>query len=365
MNLTASQVAPQMREDLRAALPLPFEAPSAAERWAALISTEADREAFSTMCRALQKTYFGSLPARVATWLFYRLVYSHAGHYVEDSDYLADATGIMSRAQMALMQRQYTWAHVAYNFVPGCTTTCIRTQAGWRMMRSLDWGNLPVMAPAVRAYDYIDSQQQITHTAAVQGMAGVLTFSRPGLCGAINFAPKQRCLTPARFRSDPLFVLRNLIEHTHINTLEAALEFIGKQRFSSPVFISLCSSNSDCAAVVEVAHDKRQNVRYAKDGLLVQTNHFHQASPFAHENYPQLATEPTAGWEHSDLLRNSQKRFDDLMAALSPLVDAPATQVESACLERYSIAPVWNHETTYWTLANPATGSLRLWQRQV
>lgn len=365
MNQMPFTITPQMCEDQRAALRLPFTAASAAERWGALLASDADREAFGTMCRALQKAYFGTLPARLATWLFYRLVYSHSGRYVEDSDYLADATGILSRAQMALMQRQYTWAHVAYNFVPGCTTTCIRTQDGWRMMRSLDWGNLPVMAPAVRAYDYLDAQGLTTHTAAVQGMAGVLTFSRPGLCGAINFAPKQRSLSPARFRSDPLFVLRDLIEHSHINTLEAALEFIAAQRFSSPVFISLCSSNSDSAAVIEIAHDKRQNVRYARDGILVQTNHFHQDSPFSHENYPQLATEPAEGWEHSDLLRNSQKRFDDLMEALTPLVGMPATEVEMACLGRYSIAPVWNHETTYWTLANPAAGSLRLWQRQV
>lgn len=365
MNQTLAPFTPHMREDLRTALRLPFTATSATDRWAALIGSDADREAFRTMCRALQKTYFGTLPARLATRLFYRLVYSHSGRYVEDSDYLADATGILSRAQMALMQRQYTWAHVAYNFIPGCTTTCIRTQDGWRMMRSLDWGNLPVMAPAVRAYDYVDAGGLTTHTAAVQGMAGVLTFSRPGLCGAINFAPKQRSFAPARFRSDPLFVLRDLIEHSSINTLEAALEFIAAQRFSSPVFISLCSNNSDCAAVVEIAHDKRQNVRYARDGLLVQTNHFHQDSPFAAENYPQLATEPAEGWEDSDLLRNSQKRFDDLMAALTPLVGQSAEEVEAACLQRYSVAPVWNHETTYWTLANPAAGSLRLWQRQV
>jgi len=358
-----SELTVPMQEDVRTALVLPYQARQSAVRWQALAESPADMEHLQTLCQALRKTYFGTMTARLATRLMYRLVYGHSGRYIEDSDHLADLSGILSRAQMALMQRQYTWAHVAYNFIPGCTTTCIRTQSGWRMMRSLDWGNVPVMSPAVRACDYVSENGPPTHTAGIQGMAGVLTFSRPGLCGAINFAPKQRSLVPARFRSDPLFVLRELVERSSINTLEAALEFIAGQRFSSPVFISLCSQNSDCAAVVEVAHDKRQNVRYAQNGLLVQTNHFAPSGPFSKENYPQQETTPEEGWEHSNLLRNSQRRFDDLMNALAPLVDRPVEEVETACLQSYSSAPVWNHETIYWTLADPATGTLRLWRR--
>ena len=354
-----------MLEDLRPALRIPHAEPDPATRWAALLASPADRAAFATMCTALREAYFGTLTARAAAWLFYRLVYGHAGRYIADSDHLADATGLISRAQMAVMQRQYTWAHVAYNFLLGCTTTSLRTADGWRMMRSLDWGNVPVMAPAVRAYDYIDAEGRVTHTAGVQGMVGVLTFARPGLCGAINFAPKQRSFAPARFQSDPLFVLRELVENHAINTLEGAIGFIARQRVSAPVFISLASDASDMAAVVEIAHHGRQHVRYARDGLLVQTNHFDANGPFAGENGPQHTTEPPEGWEHSNLLRNSQRRQDELHSTLRPLVGQPAAAAEAACLAAYQIAPVWNHETTYWTLADPAAGSLRLWQRQV
>lgn len=356
---------PMMREDQRPPLPFYFEEPDPARRWAALLASPADLAAFRTMCRALRQTYFDKPAARILGRLFYQLVYGRAGRYIDDSDYLADATGVLSRAQMAVMQRQYTWAHVTYNFQPGCTVSCVRSADGWRMMRSLDWGNLPVMAPAIRACDYVSHQNSITHCAGVQGMVGALTFSRFGLCGAINFAPKRRSLAPARFRSDPLFVLRTMIEKSTINTVESALDFLMEQRFSSPVFISLCSNHSDCAAVLEVAHDKRKNVRYSRDGLLVQTNHFDPASPFTRDNYPQFASEPPTGWEHSDLLRNSQRRHDDLIAALTPLVGASGAEVEAACLHAYTVAPVWNMETTYWTLANPETGSLRLWQRQI
>lgn len=360
-----SKLTVPMQEDIRTPLVLPFQAGKPEIRWRALTESHDDMECLQNLCRALRANYFGTRTAQLATWLMYRLVYGHSGRYIEDSDYLADISGILSRAQMALMQRQYTWAHVAYNFIPGCTTTCIRTQTGWRMMRSLDWGNVPVMAPAVRACDYLPESSPPTHTVGIQGMAGVLTFSRPGLCGAINFAPKQRSLVPARFRSDPLFVLRELVERTSINTLEAALEFIDGQRFSSPVFISLCSQNSDCAAVVEVAHDKRQNVRYAQNGLLVQTNHFTPNGPFAAENYPQLDSEPEEGWEHSNLLRNSLRRFTDLTDTLTPLVGGSAEDVETACMQAYSRAPVWNHETIYWTMADPAAGTMRLWKRTV
>ncbi|GAB2880416.1 hypothetical protein GCM10027046_05620 [Uliginosibacterium flavum] len=354
-----------MLEDQRPALRIDYLQKEPAVRWAALVNSPPDMDAFKAMCLALKKAYFSTFIARALCWLVYKLVYDHSGRYIACSDYLADATGLISRAQMAIMQRQYTWAHVAYNFIPGCTTSCVRSSEGWRMMRSLDWGNVPVMAPAVRAADYIDAQGVITHTAGVQGMVGVLTFSRPGLCGAINFAPKRHSLAPARFRSDPLFVLRDLIEDSRINTLETALDFIATQRFSSPVFISLCSDTSDNAAVVEIAHDGRQNVRYAQDGLLVQTNHFAQSSPFVRDNSKPYEFEPQEGWEHSNLLRNSFRRWDDLMATLRPLVGASASEVEAGCLQAYTVAPVWNHETIYWTLTNPAVGSLRLWGRQL
>ncbi|MDP5239761.1 hypothetical protein Q9Q94_09475 [Uliginosibacterium sp. 31-16] len=354
-----------MLEDHRSPLRIPCQHADAASRWVALVNSPDDWAAFKTMCLALRKAYFGTFTARLLCWLVYRLVYGHSGRYISCSDYLADTTGVISRAQMAIMQRQYTWAHVAYNFIPGCTTSCVRSSEGWRMMRSLDWGNVPVMAPAVRAYDLVDAQGKVTHTAGVQGMVGVLTFARPGLCGAINFAPKQRSFAPARFQSDPLFVLRDLVEDTRIDTLEAAIAFISRQRVSSPVFISLASDTSDNAAVVEIAHDGRQNVRYAQDGLLVQTNHFDPAGPFASENSPPYETEPPEGWEHSNLLRNSRRRRDDLMTALQPLVGASAAAVEAGCLEAYTVAPVWNHETIYWTFADPAAGSLRLWGRQV
>lgn len=354
-----------MLEDTRPALCIAHDAATPAERWGALRASEADWQAFRAMCEALRGTYFGFPVQRWLAWGLYHTVYRKVGSFLADSDFLADEVGVMSRAEMAIMQRQYTFAHLASNFVkPGCSSTCVRTAEGWRLMRSLDWGNLNVMAPAVRAYEYVNTAGRVTHTAGVQGMVGVLTFCRKGLAGSINFAPNPKSLKPIGRGIDPLFLLRLLVEDPSIDTLEAAVELITRTKLSAPVFITLCSDKSDAAAVIEIARDGRYNVRLAKDGLLVQTNHFDPNGPFGEQN-PTRVMQDGSPWEwyYSDLLENSQRRSADLEQRLRHMVGAPATDVEIACREAYSVPPTWNHESIYWTFAAPGEGSMKLWVR--
>lgn len=354
-----------MLEDPRPTLRILHEAATPAERWRALRASEADWQSFRNMCAALRDTYFGFPLQRWLARGLYHTVYRKVGSFLADSDFLADEAGVMSRAEMAIMQRQYTFAHLASNFVkPGCSSTCIRTAEGWRLMRSLDWGNLNVMAPAVRAYDFVNAAGRVTHTAGIQGMVGVLTFCREGLAGSINFAPNPKSLKPIGRGIDPLFLLRRLVEDPAVDTLEAAITLIVGTKLSAPVFITLCSDQSDTAAVVEIARDGRHNVRLAKDGLLVQTNHFDPGGPFAAQNTARVMRDGTPWeWYYSELLENSQRRARDLEQRLRRVVGASALEVEHACREAYSLPPTWNHESIYWTFAAPRAGSMRLWVR--
>lgn len=331
--------------DLRKAAP--------AERWAGF--REAAGPQFDALCAELRRLFFrrdtlAGRAASLAAAAMYAAVYRRHGRFVGESDYLAtlQSPRLLAASEIAMMQRQYSWA-VAFHSVIGCTTTCIETADGWRMMRSLDWGNRDVMAPAVIRIVYQGAGADV-QTAAIAGMVGVLTFSRPGLCGAINFAPVQR-FRGARAYRDPLFCMRDLVEDANAVSLDYAIEKVMQWRTSAPVFITLCAP--DGAATVEIAA-RTARVREASGGLLVQGNHY-QLAELAYLNRPQVA-----GSE--ELLETSHARVDRCRASLASAVGRDAKHVRGEALAAYVDDPVFNHETMYWTWNDPAAGSMEIWR---
>ena len=369
-----------MKLDDRPPLQFRYRAGKVIERWRGVRASVGDWLAFESLCQGLRDEYFSGTGGKPSydglARAMYAIAYQRRGSFIEDSDYLADEVRVLSRAQMAFLQRQYTWAHVARYFgldadeavlgSIGCSTACIRTSDGWRMMRSLDWGNAALVAPAVRAIDYVDAGPEgrdVLHTAGVLGMAGVLTFAGRGVCGAINFAP-SRSVIPADFDPDPLFLLRALIEDHSWNRLTDCVQRVWGWNVSAPVFVTLCDSASERAIVVEITRSDRKAIRESRNGLLVQTNHFDSEGPFPiHNPLDMLESGPEGGWANVDLLRSSAFRRAVLEHAPTGAVGLPSDKVLAICLKAYSIPPVMNKETIHWCWCDPGAGSMKLWVR--
>ena len=277
-----------------------------------------------------------------------RRSYRRHGRFIQESDYLTSLQSprVLTESEMAMMQRQYTWG-IVYHSMLGCTTTCVETADGWRMMRSLDWANRDIMAPAVIRIVYKGSGPDV-QTAAIAGMIGVLTFARPGLCGAINFAPARR-FAGARWQSDPLFCMRDLVEDPKAASLVYAVEAVRQWRTSAPVFVTLCAPEG--AAVVEIVDAGEVRVREAKDGILVQGNHF-QSADFERFNRPQVANS-------QELLETSGARVSDCVSTFAGSIGKDASRVRQDALDAYARDPVFNHETTYWTWSDPVRARWR------
>lgn len=324
-----------------------------AERWANFRTAAGPQ--FDVLCRELRDLFFrrDTLAGRAASAFaraMYAAVYRRHGRFIDESDHLTtlQSSRVLSEPEMALMQRQYSWAIVYYATL-GCTTTCIETADGWRMMRSLDWANRDIMAPAVIRIVYRGAGADV-QTAAIAGMIGVLTFSRPGLCGAINFAPTRR-FADARAQSDPLFCMRDLVEDPQAVELGYAVDKVLHWRTSAPVFVTLCSPTG--AAAVEIAGGGGR-VREAAGGLLVQGNHY-QCAEFARFNRPQAR-------DSEELLETSDARVRDCRSAFAGAVGDSAESVRNRALDAYDRDPVFNHETMYWTWSDPAAGSMEIWR---
>jgi len=323
------------------------------ERWAGFRAAAGPQ--FDVLCGELRNLFFrrDTLAGRAASTFaraMYAAVYRRYGRFVDESDYLAtqQSTRVLSESEVALMQRQYSWAIVYYSTL-GCTTTCVQTAGGWRMMRSLDWANRDIMAPAVIRIVYEGAGADV-QTAAIAGMIGVLTFSRPGLCGAINFAPTRR-FADARVQSDPLFCMRDLVEDSKAVTLRYAVDKVLQWRTSAPVFVTLCSP--DGAATIEIAGGGAR-VREASGGLLVQGNHY-QCAEFSRYNRPQVK-------DSQELLETSDARVRDCRAAFATAIGQDPELVRRSALDAYDRDPVFNHETMYWTWSDPAAGSMEIWR---
>lgn len=345
-------------KDSRAPLSVPFNAGNVADRWRALLASPEDWSAFRTLCGKLTGDYLRKPLGALASALYYCGYKPFHASYLADSDYLAgQASDIISAPKLAAIQRSYTLGHLAkFEVSVGCSVCCIRAKEGWRMMRCLDWNGASYMGPAARCFSHADGGTT-TLTAGFVGMVGVLTFSRPGLCGALNYAPIKPTEQnrPLQFvHTDPLFVMRELVEHTDIDSTPKAVQFLQGKKVGSPAFIILC--DRDDAVVVEYSQNGEVNVSHASNGLLVQTNHYREGSPFTGQNGPR----EDGSWA---LQKNSWHRQEQLESALRPMVGQGADAVMAACSQAFATYPVQNRETAYLTWSVPADGSLELWRR--
>ncbi|MBF0368654.1 MAG: hypothetical protein HQL52_04275 [Magnetococcales bacterium] len=368
------------------------------EIWEDVFLGEEDREAFTDICKAFRKMAFegkyGWYARRLAK-LMYGIVYRGFGHYLDESDWLSKKSGkILSRSQMAFVQRAYTWSHFA------CSTTCVwDADLGETIcMRSLDWQGARPLGQATRIFDVQDLDGNTLYTGVgVVGMLGALTGVKPGFSIAINYAPWFEGSTDEDM--DPTFKLRRLLENPAIDTYDKALIALQSWEVSSPVFLTLCGTQKDEACVVEIGRFDNKSIRKSKDGLLIQTNRFDPNGDFGHQelaggetregrfgdvekNMPDRKKQkdfpvngkgesiakdsrnPTSEeWYCGKLIPHSKKREEQIEEALSGF-EGTSRELEDKLIETYKTAPVWNWETAYWSLMRPKTGTMRVFARR-
>jgi len=332
--------------------------------------TSDDLADFKTLCRSMKNLVF-KWPMGIVTnplaWYMYHFHYRRDGHFISESDWFAkNSNGIISRQQTAMIQRMYTWAHIVG---AGCSTSCIWDEETEAMvcMRSLDWAGALELGNATRIYDFKDNNTNHSFTAAgVIGMVGLLTGVKTGYSVAINYLPWGK--PSARYKTDPLFMLRMLLEDESIKTYEEAFDHITNCKVGAPACITLCGIEKDQACAIEIGKGSRKHVRKAKNGLLVQTNHYDRTSPFSEQNatmysYPVRGRKPVLDWHDGGLLQGSGKRRTDLAKAFGALIRS-GNDVRESALKAYTQSPTWNYETAQWALMHPKSGEMEVWARR-
>ena len=319
---------------------------------------EKDAESMKDLCNAMsQLVYEVGVPkflVHLGAKVLYNLVYRWWGHYVRESDYLASQCSLMSNSLMAFLQRQYTLAHM------GCSVVMTWDEKKEEMLcfRSLDWKGADDIALSTRRFSFVNSEdKEIAQIAGITGMVGVLTGAKKGFSVAINYAP---CKRSAQLKSDPTFLIRQLLEDESIQTYEKAMQSVKAWQVGSPCFISICGVNKGDACVIELG-SKNIHVRImGEKNFLIQTNHYDlQSSPFVEHNekpYTQEMTE--VQWYASELLSNSQKREKILKERLSKLEER---EMEDALVSVYKEVPVLNYETAQWVLMKPKSGNIEVY----
>jgi hypothetical protein len=291
--------------------------------------------------------------ARIATAAVYPWLRRNRGRFLAETDHLADRVGVLSRAQMAFAQRQYTLAHA------GCTTAVTWDRALQELVcfRSLDWPASEWLGQASRIFEWrAEDGESLGVAAGVAGMVGALTVARPGWCAVINASPMRRSVWPGE---DPTFLLRDALTAPALRSYEVVKKRCLTWRPSAPFFLTLASPTEAC--VVEYGRRTTHVRPIAGAGLLVQTNHHAEDGPFAGANPPgDWESTPTAAYQ-MPLMASSQQRFRQVQAE----VVNTGCQGNLAALQGFhqtwAQPPVWNHQTAQWVWMRPATGELRLW----
>ncbi len=335
-----------------------FEEKSAEEVWRDVMAK--DHSSMQALCTAMSKLVY---EVGVPKWLvhmsaniLYHTVYRWWGHFTHESDYLAHQFSGMSPSLMAFLQRQYTLAHM------GCSVVMAWDEKDKQMLcfRSLDWKGSDDIAKSTRKFSFINrADEEVAQIAGITAMVGVLTGVKKGFSIAINYAPWKRS---ARFKSDPTFLIRKLLEDEGVNSYTEALQEVQSWETGSPCFISLCGVEKGEACVVELGHKGVVHVRYMDEGgLLIQTNHYDlQGSPFIHHNEAAYSEDEVAQmdeqqWYDSELLRNSQQRYKLLDSFMQETKDVPMPE---KLVLAYKQVPVLNWETAQWVLMKPSMGEL-------
>jgi len=331
-----------------------FQAPGPQEIWKELI--EKDTQEMKNLCEAMrQLVYEVGVPkflVHLGARLLYNTVYRWWGHYTDESDYLASQAPNMSASLMAFLQRQYTLAHM------GCSVVMTWDEKRQQMlcMRSLDWKGSDDIARSTRRFSFVNSKnEEVAQVAGITAMVGVLTGAKKGFSVAINYAPWKRS---ARFKSDPTFLIRQLLEDETIRDYKSAQENVKGWEVGSPCFISLCGVNKGEACVIELGCRHEVYVREIRDAeFLIQTNHYDlKASPFTqHNEEPYTEEMDEKEWYDSELLRNSQKRHELLRKKLE---EHSELSMEERLISMYKEVPVLNWETAQWVIMRPEAGHI-------
>lgn len=334
-----------------------FEASSPKQIWADILRD--DKEDMQALCLAMSKlVYEVGVPkflVHLSAKILYNLVYRWWGHYTKESDYLAFVCSNMSSSLMAFLQRQYTLAHM------GCSVVMVWDEKDKQMVcfRSLDWRGADDIARSTRLFSFVNTQgKEVAQVAGITAMVGVLTGAKKGFSVAINYAPWKRS---AKFKSDPTFLIRQLLEDPNINTYEEAMNKVSSWKVGSPCFISLCGVKKGEACVIELGNKGEIHLReMGSEKFLIQTNHYDlDTSPFTKHNEEPYANEmDEKQWYESELLKNSQKRHSLIQTELSKSSDL---DIKQRLISLYKHVPILNWETAQWVYMKPQNGEIEIY----
>ncbi len=333
------------------------EAATPGEVWKEVI--EKDRETIASLfCAMRQLVYEVGVPkwiVELSASCLYHGVYRWWGHYIRESDYFADHfSPLISRSLMAFLQRQYTLAHM------GCSVVMAWDEDTKKMVhfRSLDWKGAEDIANATRLFRLMNTQgKEVAKVAGIAAMMGVLTGVKTGFSISINYAPWKRS---ARFKSDPTFLIRQLLEDKSVDTYAKALAAVQGWEVGSACFISICGTNKGEAAVIELGTSSRVHVRHMDEAnLLIQTNHYDlQSSPFtAHNEVPCSEHMSEQKWYEGELLEHSQRRA----CVLAESIESGKGTISERLCKAFTQVPVLNWESAQMVVMRPAEGEMELY----
>lgn len=297
---------------------------------------------------------------RMVADLLYEYVYEDYGKYIDDSDFWADQCEEMSRPLMALIQRQYTLAHI------GCSVVSFWDDKAGEMVciRSLDWSGADNLAPCTRKFILAenDGTKQNVQVAGIAGMVGMLTGMKEQFSICINYAPWA---SSARFHADPTFLIRDLLSDDTVISYEEACDAVNNWKTGAPCFISLCGREKGEACVVEFGEgDLRKTRTVGSNGYIAQTNHYDKTSPFKDHNKEDFYKDDQFGengWYWSDLLKNSEKRRGMIDAIMN---DRPTdvNDIAEHILTQYCTPPLINFETAQWVVMRPKSMQMDIYK---
>ena len=320
---------------------------------------EHDKEQMQDLCVAMSKlVYEVGVPkflVHLSANILYNLVYRWWGHYTKESDYLASVCSNMPASLMAFLQRQYTLAHM------GCSVVMAWDEKNGKMVcfRSLDWQGADDIARSTRIFSFVNEKnEEIAQIAGITAMVGVLTGAKKGFSVAINYAPWKRS---AKFKSDPTFLIRQLLEDETINSYEEAIKRVSSWKVGSPCFISLCGVKKGEACVIELGSAGVTHIReIGNESFIIQTNHYDlNTSPFTqHNEAPYTYEMDEKAWYESELLKNSQKRHTLMEKELSK---DSTMDMKERLISLYKEVPILNWETAQWVYMSPQSGDIEVY----
>jgi hypothetical protein len=224
--------------------------------------------------------------------------------------------------------------------------------------RSLDWKGADDIAEATRVFSFVNNNnEEVAQIAGITAMTGVLTGAKKGFSVAINYAPWKRS---AKFKSDPTFLIRQLLEDETITTYAQAHEKVKEWEVGSPCFISICGIKKGEACVVELGSGETHFHEIGDDDFLIQTNHYDlNSSPFTQHNQEPYQEDMTeVQWYSSELLHNSQKREKIMRSMLEVKSEE---DIKTKLIDIYKTVPVLNYETAQWTIMRPSKGEIEVY----